>query len=81
MPNIKQCIESQLKSDSNGIGVMSIRALCSPPEGYAPAPVSCPIWDMTGEYGELYLRYMRYVRYICAICVFVNLCIHYLRAI
>jgi hypothetical protein len=50
MPNIKQRIESQIKSDSNGIGVTSIRALSSPPEGYAPAPVSCPIWGMTGEY-------------------------------
>jgi hypothetical protein len=57
MPNIKQCIESQLKIDSNGIGVMSIRALCSPPEGYAPAPVSCPIWGMPGEYGRLYNIY------------------------
>jgi hypothetical protein len=52
----KQCIESQLKSDSNGIGVMSIRAICSPPEGYAPAPVSCPIWGMTGEYGREHTR-------------------------
>jgi hypothetical protein len=53
MPNIKQRIESQIKSDSNGIGVTSMPALCSPPEGYAPAPVSCPIWGMTGEYGRL----------------------------
>jgi hypothetical protein len=63
MPNIKHCIESQLKRDlkrdSNGIGVMSIRALCSPPEGYAPAPVLCPIWGMTGKYGRyIYRAYM-----------------------
>jgi hypothetical protein len=59
MPNIKQCVESQLKGVSNGTGVMSIRALCSPPKGYAPAPVSCPIWGMTGESGTIYNKYMK----------------------
>jgi hypothetical protein len=32
---------------------MSIRALCSPPERYAPALVSCRTWGMTGKYERI----------------------------